>query len=83
MHFIPTLIHGILDYVVGVVTIALLFVLDLSVPRIVLLILGVMVIAYSLMTDYELGVVHFLRIRFHLLLDALFGIPARFLSSIT
>lgn len=41
MRFIPTLIHGILDYVVGVLTIALPFVLGLSgMPRTVLLILG-------------------------------------------
>jgi hypothetical protein len=42
--------------------------------RVLLLVPGILVIAYSLMTDYGLGLVRFLRIRFHLLLDALFGI---------
>jgi hypothetical protein len=35
--------------------------------------LGLLVIGYSLLTDYELGLVRVLRIRFYLLLDALFG----------
>jgi hypothetical protein len=75
MRFIPTLVHGIADYVVALVTLALPFALGLTgVPRISLFVLGILVLAYSLMTDYELGIVRFLRIRFHLLLDALFGI---------
>jgi hypothetical protein len=36
--------------------------------------LGLFVICYSLLTDYELELLRFLRIRFHLLLDFLFGL---------
>ncbi|MBB6510616.1 hypothetical protein F4695_004007 [Rhizobium soli] len=75
MRVVPTLFHGIVDYLVGILVIALPFFLELTGgPRVVLVILGVAVILYSFLTDYELGAVRFLRIRFHLLLDALFGI---------
>ncbi|RCS24503.1 hypothetical protein DUT91_09575 [Phyllobacterium salinisoli] len=74
MRFIPTVFHGIADYVVGVLVIALPFLLALEGNvRGITIALGAFVLLYSLMTDYELGVVRFLRIRFHLLLDALFG----------
>jgi hypothetical protein len=75
MRFIPTMLHGVADYIVGIVVVGLPFVLGLyDTPRAVLLVLGIIVILYSLATDYELGAVRFLRIRFHLLLDALFGV---------
>jgi len=75
VRFIPTMLHGAADYIVGLITISLPFYLGLEgKPRTVLVVLGIVAIAYSLLTDYELGVVRFLRIRFHLLLDALFGI---------
>ena len=42
--------------------------------RYVLVTLGLAVIIYSLLTDYEFGAIRFLRIRVHLLLDFLFGV---------
>ena len=36
--------------------------------------IGIAAILYSLFTDYELGAIRVLRIRFHLLLDAVFGL---------
>lgn len=75
MRFLPTMLHGILDYIVGLVTIGLPFVLGLQgSQRWTLIALGVAVIVYSALTDYEAGVVRYLRIRFHLLLDAVFGL---------
>ncbi|MET3858589.1 hypothetical protein [Rhizobium sp. OAE497] len=74
MRFIPTMLHGFADYIVGLLVIGLPFFLGLQdTPCTVLVVLGVIVILYSLATDYELGAVRFLRIRFHLLLDGLFG----------
>lgn len=74
MRFIPTVMHGIADYIVGLVTIGLPFYLDINgMPGAVVTAMGVIVLIYSVVTDYELGVVRFLRIRFHLVLDALFG----------
>jgi hypothetical protein len=75
VRFVPTVVHGIADYVVGLVVIALPFVYGWTgTPRWLFIVLGAVVILYSLLTDYELGVVRVLRLRFHLLLDAVFGI---------
>jgi hypothetical protein len=74
MRFIPTKLHGVADYVVGLIVIGLPFLFGVGGgPRAALVLLGTFVILYSVLTDYELGAVRFLRIRFHLLLDALFG----------
>jgi hypothetical protein len=75
MRFIPTMLHGVADYLVGILVVGLPLFLGLhDTPRAVLVALGIIVILYSLATDYELGAVRFLKIRFHLLLDALFGV---------
>jgi hypothetical protein len=75
MRFIPTALHGLADYLVGLIVIALPFHFGWTGgERAIFITLGLFVICYSLLTDYELGVIRFLRIRFHLLLDALFGI---------
>ena len=75
MRFIPTAIHGAADYVVGLSVMALPFVLDLhGAQRWFFLALGALAVFYSLLTDYELGIVRVLRVRFHLLLDAVFGL---------
>jgi hypothetical protein len=75
MRFIPTVAHGVADYLVGVMVMALPFVFGWTgSDRIFFLALGFAVICYSLLTDYELGLVRVLRIRFHLLLDGLFGL---------
>jgi hypothetical protein len=75
MRFIPTIVHGLADYVVGLIVIALPSYLGWTVnARIVFVTLGLAVIIYSLLTDYELSLVRLLRIRFHLLLDVLFGV---------
>jgi hypothetical protein len=75
MRFIPTIVHGLADYVVGLLVIALPFYFGWAGnARVVFAALGCLVVCYSLLTDYELGLVRFLRIRFHFFLDALFGI---------
>ncbi len=75
MRFVPTIVHGLADYVVGFVVIALpLYFGWPESPRVVFVATGLFVIVYSLLTDYELGLFRLLRIRFHLLLDVFFGI---------
>jgi hypothetical protein len=72
MHFIPTTAHGLADYVVGLIVVGLPFYFGwIGTGRIAFVTLGLLVICYSLLTDYELGLVRVLRIRFHLLLDGL------------
>lgn len=75
MRFVPTLVHGIADYVVGAIVYGLSFYYGWTgKQRTTFVVLGAFVIAYSLVTDYEARLVRFLRIRFHLLLDAIFGL---------
>lgn len=74
MRFIPTIAHGIADYIVGLIVLAMPFYFGWSGnARFVFVSLGAAVIGYSLLTDYELGLIRVLRLRLHLLLDALFG----------
>lgn len=75
MRFLPTKLHGLLDYIVGFATIALPFMLSLHGPqRWILVMLGAIAPFYSLFTDYELGLMRYLSIRVHLLLDVVFAV---------
>ena len=75
MRFISTAAHGLADYSVGFIVVGFPFYYGLTgASRATFVRLGLFVIVYSLLTDYELGLVRVLRIRFHLLLDALFGL---------
>ena len=77
MRFIPTRVHGILDYVVGVLLI--------FAPRIfgfqnggpedrIPVMLGIATLIYSLLTRYELGLIKVIPFRVHLTLDFLSGV---------
>jgi hypothetical protein len=69
------MMHGVLDYLFGLLVIALPFILGLQgLQKWALVVIGMLVIVYSAATDYEMGLVRYLRIRFHLLLDAVFGL---------
>jgi hypothetical protein len=72
MRFIPTRIHGMMDYLVGVLLIAAPWLFDFDrggAETWVPVILGAGVILYSLFTDYELGAVRRLSMPTHLMLD--------------
>lgn len=77
MRFIPTKVHGYLDYLVGLLLIAAPWLFDFAnggAETWVPVILGAGAIVYSLMTDYELGVSRAISMRTHLTLDLLSGI---------
>jgi hypothetical protein len=77
MRFIPTKVHGILDYMMGLLLIAAPWLFDFAdggAETWVPVILGAGAIIYSLMTDYELGVTRNLSMRTHLTLDLMSGI---------
>lgn len=75
MRFLPTAIHGIVDYVAGLVILVLPWLFDWEDNvKGVMTVLGLGVILYSLLTDYELGVSRQIPMPTHLLLDALGGI---------
>lgn len=76
MRFIPTWIHGVLDYLVGAVLIAAPWALGFArggAETWIFVILGAGAILYSLFTDYELGVVRSLGMGTHLGLDMASG----------
>ena len=76
MQFLSTRLHGVLDYLMGIVLIVAPWLLgfDDDAAIWVPVILGAGVILYSLLTDYELGVVRTIPMTTHLTLDVLGGV---------
>jgi len=75
IRFLPTKVHGVLDYLVGL---ALIFApnifqfADIGGPAVfVPRLLGVVLIAYSLLTRYEWGVIKVISMPYHLIVDFL------------
>ena len=76
MRFIPTRVHGVLDYLSGLLLIAapwLFGFADGGAAQWIPVVLGVGALAYSLLTDYELGAIRTIPMGTHLLLDLLSG----------
>ena len=77
MRFIPTYVHGILDYAMGALLIAAPWLLNFDrggAETWIPVALGVGAILYSLFTNYELGAVRQLPMPVHLALDAMSGV---------
>lgn len=76
MRFIPTSIHGVIDYLWGVALFASPWVLgfsDVTEAKWVAIVFGVGAILYSVFTAYELGVLRIIPMSLHLMLDAAAG----------
>lgn len=73
MRFIPTKVHGVLDYVVAIALILAPFIFGFSdvggAAVVVPIVLGVGLIIYSLFTRYELGAVKVIKMPLHLVFD--------------
>jgi hypothetical protein len=72
MRVIPTRVHGMMDYLIGVLLIAAPWLFGFNrdgAETWVPVVLGAGVILYSLFTDYELGAVRRLPMPTHLMLD--------------
>jgi hypothetical protein len=79
MRFIPTRLHAPLDYIVGAGLIAAPWIFqfsDLTTPTVLSIVLGVGLIAYSLVTNYELGVWRVAPMAVHNLFDIAAGAVA-------
>jgi hypothetical protein len=77
MQVIPTAVHGVLDYIVGILLIAAPWIFgfnDVSAAKWCAIIVGIVVLATSTMTNYELGLIRAIPMRMHLMADALVGI---------
>jgi SPW repeat len=76
MRFISTRMHGMTDYLIGVLLIAAPYLFGFATggpKQWVPIALGAGVIVYSLITDYELGAVRMIPMPAHLALDGLGG----------
>jgi hypothetical protein len=76
MRFIPTKFHAPLDYIVGVALIAAPWIFQFSdntAATIVPIVLGIGLIAYSLFTNYELGLFKVAPMAVHNLIDVAAG----------
>jgi hypothetical protein len=73
MRFIPTRVHGMMDYIVGLLLIAAPWLFgfadETTAGTWIPVILGISVILYSLITDYELSIAKVLPMSVHLMLD--------------
>jgi hypothetical protein len=77
MRFIGTKVHGVLDYMTGILLIAapwLFSFYETDNARRLSIALGVGVILYSLLTDYELSLGKVISMRTHLMIDIAAGI---------
>lgn len=76
MRFIPTRVHAPLDYIVGAVLIAAPWIFqfsDSTAATVVSIVLGIGLVAYSLFTNYELGVWKVAPMAVHNLIDVVAG----------
>ncbi len=74
---IPTRVHGIIDYLVAIILILAPFILgfaDGSAAQWVPILIGVLTIASSLLTRYELGAVRVIPMVGHLWIDVAAGV---------
>jgi hypothetical protein len=77
MRFIPTRIHGVIDYLTGLVLIVAPFVFgfaDGGAAQWVPIILGAAILLMSIMTDYELSLAKVIPMPLHLGVDAAGGL---------
>ncbi len=77
MKIISTKVHGVLDYMMGILLIASPWLLGFASNGLemwVPVVLGVTMIIYSLMTRYELGLSDNISMRTHLIIDTISGI---------
>jgi hypothetical protein len=77
MNILSTKLHGVLDYLVAIVFIAVPTILNIDVHTVaakVFIYLGILTTVYSALTRYELGLIKVLPMKVHLLLDIISGI---------
>jgi hypothetical protein len=78
MLLISTRIHAVLDYIIALVLLGLPYLFDawvgMGAKVWVPMLLGIALIVYSLVTDYELSIVALLPVPVHLMLDVVGGV---------
>src|SRR5437764_12884443 len=78
MRIIPTRLHGMMDYAIGVVLVASPWIFGFAdesgTAKWTFIIIGAVILLTSVMTNYELGLMHVIPMHVHLWADAVAGI---------
>ncbi|CAN5892745.1 SPW repeat protein [soil metagenome] len=77
MRFIPTRIHGILDYLMGILLIAAPWLFNFNqggAETWIPVIIGIVILLQSLMTDFEVGMFRVMPMGVHLTMDFFIGL---------
>lgn len=75
LRFVPTFVHGIIDYVTSVLLFAAPFYFGWTgAQKWIAIVVALIFFVQTVFTDFELGIVRFLRIRFHLFMEFVLGI---------
>lgn len=77
MRFIPSFVHSLLDYIFGFALVTAPWLLgfdDNATATTLAVLLGLGTLLYSLLTNYEFGVIRMIPFRIHLLIDGLLGL---------
>ncbi|MBB3660855.1 hypothetical protein FHX15_006127 [Rhizobium sp. BK650] len=83
MRFVPSLVHGLADYVCGAFLLAGPILLQEPEPaRHAIMMIGSLVLLNSVLTDYEAGIHRLLPLRIHLCFDTILGAAVLALSLI-
>jgi SPW repeat-containing protein len=77
LRIIPTSVHGVIDYAVGILLIAAPWIFgaaDNRGAKWTWIIVGAIMLGSALMTNYELGVMHLIPMHVHLAMDTMLGL---------
>ncbi len=77
MRFISTRVHGIMDYLMGLLLIASPWIFDFAAGGAetwVPVVIGIVMLLQAIMTDYEVGMIKTISMRTHLTMDLLAGL---------
>ena len=77
MRFIPTRFHGVLDYIVGLVLLIspwLFDFSDISYATWTMVAAGIIVLLQTIFTDFEVGIIHKIPMKSHLMVDFGLGV---------
>jgi hypothetical protein len=75
MRFVPSLVHGVADYVSGAAILAVPVIVQEPEPaRHVMMIIGTLILLNAVLTNYELGILPVILLRLHLRIEAVFSV---------
>ena len=74
MRLVPSLVHGVADYVSGAAILAVPVIVQEPEPARHVMIIGTLVLLNAVLTNYELGILPVILLRLHLRIEAVFSV---------